>query len=969
MKYILWQTPIDLFPPYSSEGTLGIHYGTSLVGHNGTVVVTVRTGPSNSPSATNNTFKIEGRNPSDGSLLYTQTTDYNDPPHDWIPSMGSAIAPDNRLYTPGAGGTVYIRSDADSASASVSQVAFYGIGTYNSNQTLYNSDVRICTPITVDNNGNIYFGYFVTSGSTTGLKSGIARISSTGVGTYVSADTASGLSNMEVGTNSAPAVSIDGNYIYVAVKGQGIFTYSNPRFLRLDSTALTTASNISLVTGNPGAAVGGSNQSWILDDSTACPLVGPDGDVFFGIWYNNLVSRGFTMHYSADLSTFKNAGAFGWDDTPSIVPASAVPSYTGTSTYLIMCKYNNYSDEGVYGDGQNKLAVLDPNATQSYTVQYGSHHSPPNTTGPTYTVMKEVLTVLGITPNAEKYSDNTLLDGVREWCINTAAIDVLGKAAIVNSEDGHCYRWDFTTNTLSEDVALASPTGEAYTPTAVTGDGLSLCVNNANVLAIWDGAEPGSLGLSSSTPSAGDAITVTLNLRDHISLASATASGPGAVVSLSSSNPNIGVPATVTVPAGASSVTFTATTTVADANYTGTVTVNRYGFTATSSTITAKGSGLSNVSLNQNPIYGSQNGTGTITLLNAAPSSSRVVTMSSDLPSVFFDSATTTITSTNSGTFGYHTTAPTATATGTITCTLDSGATISKSVTVHAAEVDHLVLNPTSVAGGQSFTCNIATRHAVAAAGITVNISYGAHTSGPATTVVPSSGLKAITVNSSTVTSSFTDTITVSFESSSATANITVHPSGTLSNFTCTTNTPYMLNEFFGNLTLTTTTATTATMTVTTSDTGWVAIHSVARVLAGQSTGTFSMVAGKLTTSATHSTTVTVTYQGVSIPQTITIQPIFLNTIALASTATLHNNQTVNCTVTLAHAIGPYNTLTVPVSSSNSGKLTLGTCVVASNGSSATFTITAKNVTQSARLTVTATLCGTQRQVFVNVAP
>ena len=62
----------------------------------------------------------------------------------------------------------------------------------------------------------------------------------------------------------------------------------------------------------------------------------------------------------ATWRTTKTPGAFGWDDTPSIVPASMVPSYHGSSTYLLMTKYNNYAGEG--GDGVNKIAILDPNA-------------------------------------------------------------------------------------------------------------------------------------------------------------------------------------------------------------------------------------------------------------------------------------------------------------------------------------------------------------------------------------------------------------------------------------------------------------------------------------------------------------------------------------------------------------------------------------------------------------------------------
>ena len=49
--------------------------------------------------------------------------------------------------------------------------------------------------------------------------------------------------------------------------------------------------------------------------------------------------------------------------TGSVVPASMVPSYHGTSSYLIMTKYNEYAGYGGT-TGQNMLAVLDPNATQ-----------------------------------------------------------------------------------------------------------------------------------------------------------------------------------------------------------------------------------------------------------------------------------------------------------------------------------------------------------------------------------------------------------------------------------------------------------------------------------------------------------------------------------------------------------------------------------------------------------------------------
>ena len=88
--------------------------------------------------------------------------------------------------------------------------------------------------------------------------------------------------------------------------------------------------------------------------------------------------------------------------------------------------------------------------------------------------MNEVITVLGPTQNPN-------LPGVNEWCINAAAIDPLNKCAVVNSEDGHVYRWSFVTNTLSPGLKLAEPTGEAYTSTVIGPDGAIYAINNAQL--------------------------------------------------------------------------------------------------------------------------------------------------------------------------------------------------------------------------------------------------------------------------------------------------------------------------------------------------------------------------------------------------------------------------------------------------------------------------------------------------------
>jgi hypothetical protein len=129
-----------------------------------------------------------------------------------------------------------------------------------------------------------------------------------------------------------------------------------------------------------------------------------------------------------------------------------------------MTKYNNYADIGT-GDGRNKIAVLDPNVSM------------PDPVLPKVTVMNEVKTILGVTPDP-------VLPRVREWCINTAAVDPFKRSILANSEDGSLYRWDMDTNTFTESINLAPPTSEAYTPTVIGPDGTVYAINDAVLFAV-----------------------------------------------------------------------------------------------------------------------------------------------------------------------------------------------------------------------------------------------------------------------------------------------------------------------------------------------------------------------------------------------------------------------------------------------------------------------------------------------------
>ena len=453
LDQIRWQTPVDL-QPQLTFGELLIHYGSPLVTPRNTVIVPVKTGATDG-------FRVEARDGEDGSLKWKLDTDYSVPFAFFTPAFGPVLTKD-RLILPAAGGTIFVRDHPDQDHGEVSRLAFYGIENFEKDPATAAALIQINTPITADSEGNVFFGFIVSGPNPIGLESGLARIGHDGTGSWISAAAASGDPNIaKVNMNCAPALSRDERHLYVGVNS---FDFGFGYLLELDATTLQPLHSVLLIDPATGFV------ALIADESSATPTVGPDGDVFLGVLENPFPGhndRGWLMHFSADLSQEKIPGDFGWDDTASIVPSSVVPSYHGTSKYLLMTKYNNYANAG--GDGVNRIAILDPNTSQPDFI-FGN------------SVMKEVLTITGVTPdpNFVPFFPNA----VREWCINTVAVDPFTKSVLANSEDGKLYRWDLTRNRFSEVMTLTGGLGEAYTPTVVGSDGTVYAINDAVLFAV-----------------------------------------------------------------------------------------------------------------------------------------------------------------------------------------------------------------------------------------------------------------------------------------------------------------------------------------------------------------------------------------------------------------------------------------------------------------------------------------------------
>jgi hypothetical protein len=451
-----WSAPVDLAPPYSSNGSLLAHYGSPVITRRSTVVFPVKLN-------TAGAFRVEARLGANGALLWSLDTDVRLPPHAWVPSLNPVLTPDERVLVPASGGRVIERATPDAASGTLRTLVFYGDAAYAAAPATYDGAVFINTPLTSDDQGNVFFGFTVTGSNPAGLVGGIARLGADGSARWVSAATASGDAALtKTATNSAPALSNDGRRLYAAVNNvPASGSRARGRLVMLDADTLSPLASAALTDPLLGL------PAWVNDNASSSPTVGPDGDVYIGVLEASAPShnfRGWMLHFDATLASEHTPGGFGWDNTVSIVPRALLPQYAGSSSYLLLLKYNSYGGVGT-GDGQHRMAIVDPNDTQTDRFSSAS-------------VMREVITVLGPTP------DYNYAGGVKEWCVNTAAVDPATSSVLMNNEDGFVYRWHLPSNTLSQGLRMNNGYAQSYTPTAVGPDGRVYCVNNARLFSI-----------------------------------------------------------------------------------------------------------------------------------------------------------------------------------------------------------------------------------------------------------------------------------------------------------------------------------------------------------------------------------------------------------------------------------------------------------------------------------------------------
>ena len=135
--------------------------------------------------------------------------------------------------------------------------------------------------------------------------------------------------------------------------------------------------------------------------------------------------RGWLPHYNSNLTREKIPGSFGGTRLCPWCPLSAVPSYHGSSPYLLVSKYDNY----IFGRAGKR-------SQRSCRAGSGVSQKDPLLQGQDHEVQTSILS-----PDQSPGRPPARY----EWCMNSAVVDTADDSVFVNSEDGILYRWDLAT--------------------------------------------------------------------------------------------------------------------------------------------------------------------------------------------------------------------------------------------------------------------------------------------------------------------------------------------------------------------------------------------------------------------------------------------------------------------------------------------------------------------------------------------
>ncbi|HEY8021407.1 MAG TPA: hypothetical protein VIH93_09910 [Thermoanaerobaculia bacterium] len=433
----------------------------------------------------------------------------------WEPVFHAAIF-GSYVYVPGAGGSIYRLNQSDGAV--VAHVQPFG--------PAVDRDLFLTGPVTVDAHGNVYYdaiklahgkpwdddvrGSWLVKVKPDGSSSKVSFAALT-PGAPGGSDKCPGVfdqsqlpwppspnavapklrcGSQRAAINLSPAVAPDGTIYVLSVA----HLTSRTAYVLAVNPDLTLKWKASLrdrfhdgcnvlipPTGTPGGCRAGAHDGVdpaenrpgagrVIEDSTASPVVAPDGSVLFGTYTGYNYAQGHLMHFSAS-GAYLGAYRFGWDTTPAI--------YRHDGTYSVVLKDNQYSG-GSYCDDDtfcpSDRTANNPAYPEAYYI----------------TQLASDLTVEWRWQNTNTLSCTRDASGHVscvsdhpagfEWCINDAAVDPHG-VVYANSEDGNLYTIR-QGGILRDNLFLELALGAAYTPLSIDEDGKIYTENDGHLFVV-----------------------------------------------------------------------------------------------------------------------------------------------------------------------------------------------------------------------------------------------------------------------------------------------------------------------------------------------------------------------------------------------------------------------------------------------------------------------------------------------------
>ncbi len=502
--------------PLSGGGVL-VHYPTPLV-EGGSIFMEFKTGTYTSLATWQtqiwNEERLDWQN---GSLVQTwafqsdwKPVPYGSPSQE--PVFHAALA-DNAVYVPGFGGSVY--KLAKSNGKMLAHIQPFG--------PTVNPNIFASGPITVDAHGSIYFlalqldpdnpwtvdvvNSWLVKADSAGHVS-MATVAALTPGAPSGTDQCPGsfstdqlpwppsldavaptvtCGSQRVGVNIAPAVAPDGT-IYIATLAQfvGRVTYVvavNPDLTPKWQTSLlerfNDGCNVLLPpNGTPGGcaagtptgidpAVNAAGSGRILDNSTASPVVAPDGSVFFGVYTRYIYGQGHLVKISAK-GEYLGAYPYGYDVTPAI--------FEHDGTYSVVTPDNLYGGIGSYC---NVPTFCPPERTAASPVGYFvTQLSKDLVPEWRYENTNEQACSRG----ADNQVTCSPITGGFAWIVNAPAVDRNG-VVYANSDDGNVYAIN-QGGTLRTNAFLDLAIGAVGTPSSIGPSGEILTVNDGTLFVI-----------------------------------------------------------------------------------------------------------------------------------------------------------------------------------------------------------------------------------------------------------------------------------------------------------------------------------------------------------------------------------------------------------------------------------------------------------------------------------------------------